>query len=268
MVRTSLLASVFAAALTFGIGGAAAAPQILGIVATNGAVPLSCTEQGCRADLSTFCLQQPRANPEPGQQYRPTDAGSVTLVGIRTDGEVVRLPAAGYLTFASDRGFTAVEIALPPEAKASLGFATVAVEVAPDASLVPLAVAEDPDPQSPDEIALAVGAYRRQGGTFFDAAGEAGDAIRLTNRMINALPSQGRRPVDTDGHLVGLALQSSAGLRADPAGIRLARAYHDDCRIKVDVTHHVESMRGCLQGTHDRLVTNTNVDFWRSLNSY
>jgi hypothetical protein len=268
MVRSHLLAGVFAAALPVGLGSAAAAPQILGIVATNGALPLSCTDQGCRADLSTFCLQQPRANPEPGQQYRLAESGSVTLVGSRADGAIVRLPAGDYITFASDRGFTAVEIDLPPAVTARLGFIAVAVEVAPDASLLPVAVADDPDPQSSDEIALAVGAYRRQGGTFFDASGEAGDAIRLTNRMINTLPWRGRRPADTDGHLIDLALQSSAGLGADPAGVRLARAYHDGCRVKVDVTHHVDSMRSCLQGTHDRLVTNTNVDFWRSLNSY
>jgi hypothetical protein len=27
-------------------------------------------------------------------------------------------------------------------------------------------------------------------------------------------------------------------------------------------------MRSCLEGSHDRLVINTNVDFWKSLSSY
>jgi hypothetical protein len=86
--------------------------------------------------------------------------------------------------------------------------------------------------------------------------------------MINALPEHQRHPTDTDGHLVDLALQSDAAALADPAGIRLARDYHESCKFKVDVTHHIDSMLSCLQSTHDRLVANTNVDFWRSLNSY
>ena len=268
MMRASLPVGVVAAAFMIGIGPAAAAPQILGIVASNGALPLSCDASGCHADLSTFCLQQPRANPGLGQRYQLADANSVTLVGIKSSGETVRLQAAPYVSFTTDRGFTSVEVMLPPDRLAALGLASVAVEVERQASLVPVAAASDPSPQSQDEIALALGSYRAQGSKFFDDKGEAADAIRLTNRMINALPEHERRPTDTDGHLVDLALQSDAAALADPAGIQLARDYHESCRLKVDVTHHLDSMLSCLQGTHDRLVANTNVDFWRSLNSY
>src|SRR5262249_56591079 len=133
---------------------------------------------------------------------------------------------------------------------------------------VPETAATDRSPQSRDEIALALGSHRAQGSKFFNDRGEAADAIRLTNRMINALPPNQRRQTDTDGHVIDLALQSDAAAVADPAGIRLARDYHESCIVKVDVTHHVDSMRSCLQGTHDRLVGNTNGDFWRSLNGY
>ena len=268
MIRASLPVGVVAAAFMIGIGPAAAAPQILGIVASNGALPLTCDQQGCHADLSTFCLQQPRANPDLGRRYQLADANSVTLVGTKSDGGIVRLPAAPYVSFTTDRGFTSVEIVLPPDRLAALGLASVAVEVERQASLVPEAEANDKSPQSQDEIALALGSYRAQGSKFFDDKGEAADAIRLTNRMINALPQHERHPTDTDGHLIDLALQSDAATLADPAGVRLARDYHETCKLKVDVTHHVDSMLSCLQGTHDRLVANTNVDFWRSLNSY
>ena len=268
MMRAHLTVGVTVAALTIGIGSAAAAPQILGIVASNGALPLTCDQQGCHADLSTFCLQQLRANPGLGQRYQMADRSSVTLVGTRSDGVIVRLPAAPYVTFSSDRGFTSVEVALPADRLAALGFASAAAEVARQASLVPEAEANDPSPQSQDEIALALGSYRAQGSKFFDDRSEAADAIRLTNRLINALPPNQRRQTDTDGHVIHLALQSDAAAVADPAGIRLARDYHESCIVKVDVTHHVDSMRSCLQGTHDRLVGNTNVDFWRSLNGY
>jgi len=268
MTRASLAVGLAAAAFMVGTGPAAAAPQILGIVASNGALPLTCDEQGCHADLSTFCLQQPRANPELGQRYQLVDANSVTLVGTRSDGESVRLSAAPYVSFSTDRGFTSVEVVMPKDMLARLGLASVAIEVERQASLLPAAAANDPSPQSQDEIALALGSYRAQGSRFFDDRGEAADAIRLTNRMINALPQHQRRPTDTDGHLIDLALQSDAAALADPAGIRLARDYHESCKVKVDVTHHIDSMLACLQGTHDRLVANTNVDFWRSLNGY
>jgi hypothetical protein len=268
MLRTHLLVAAAGATLLFGVGSAEASPQILGIVASNGALPLTCGAEGCHADLSTFCLQQPRANPELGQRYEIADADKVTIVGTRADGETVRLPAAPFMTFASARGFTSVEVTMPAPTMARLGLAAVAIEVAREASLIPVAAGNDPDPQSSDEIVLALGAYRQQGSTYFDDSSEAADAIRLTNRMINDLPKHERQATDTDGHLIDGALLSHAATLADPAGIKLARSYHETCIVKVDVTHHVDSMRSCLQGTHDRLVTNTNIDFWRSLNSY
>jgi hypothetical protein len=270
MVRSSILliAGALAAGISLGLGSAAAAPQILGLVASNGAIPLTCGEEACSADLSTFCLQQPRANPEPGQRYELADGGAVTLVGTTAGGETLRLPAAPYMTFASTRGFTAVEIAVSSSVIARLGLTALAVEVARSASLVPVTAADDPDPQADDEMALALGAYRQQGGKYFDDSGEAADAIRLTNRMINELPKHQRRPTDTDGHLVEVALRSEMGERADPAGVALVRSHHDACVVKTDVTHHIGSMRACLQGTHDRLVTHANIDFWNSLGSY
>jgi len=268
MMRVSLAGGLAAAAFLIGIGPAGAAPQILGIVASNGALPLICDARGCHGDLSTFCLQQPRANPDLGQRYRLADANSVMLVGRKSDGEVVRLPAAPYVSFSSDRGFTSVEVVLPPDRLAALGLTAVSLEVERQASLLPEAEASDANPQSPDEVAVALGSYRAQGSKFFDDPGEAADAIRLTNRMINTLPPHQRQPTDTDGHLIDLAVQSDAAALADPAGIQLARGYHESCKAKVDVTHQVDSMLSCLQSTHDRLVANTNVDFWRSLNGY
>jgi len=91
--------------------------------------------------------------------------------------------------------------------------------------------------------------------------GGGADAIRLTNRMINALPQHQRQPTDTDGHLIDLALQSDTAALADPAGNRLARDYHESCKVKVDVTHSRRQHALLPAGHHDRLVANTNVDF-------
>jgi hypothetical protein len=265
-IAASLLGA--AGALALGAGVANAAPQILGIVASNGVLPLACDDQGCRAELSTFCLQQPRANPEVGQQYTLADAASLTLVGRNAAGETLRLPAGPYLRFVSDRGFTSVALALPDATVQALGLTALAVEVAKDASLIPVEAPGDSNAQSADEIALATGAHRRQGESFFDDSGESADAIRLTNLMLNQLPRSGRQATDTDGRVLTAALASDTGSAAVPAGLDLTRSIYATCQTKVDVTHHVDSMRSCLEGSHDRLVINTNVDFWKSLSSY
>ncbi|HET6220772.1 MAG TPA: hypothetical protein VFE11_01350, partial [Dongiaceae bacterium] len=236
-IASSLLGA--AAALVLGAGAASAAPQILGIVASNGALPLACDDQGCRAELSTFCLQQPRANPAVGQEYALADAASVTLIGRNAAGQTLRLPAGPYLRFVSDRGFTSVALALPDAAMKALGLTGLAVEVAKDASLIPVEAPGDRDAQSADEIALATGAHRRQGESFFDDSGESADAIRLTNLMVNQLPHSGRQPTDTDGHVLTAALASDAGGAAVPAGLDLTRSIYATCQTKVDVTHHV-----------------------------
>ncbi len=258
---------VTAGAATLLSGSAAAAPQVLGIVASNGPIPLTCDSAGCRADLSTFCLQQPRDNPQPGQSYMPMDGAAILLTGRNAAGETVRLPAAPFLAFNTDRGFTAIEVTLPAENLLSLGLTDPAIEIGEKASLIPAAALNDANPQTADEIAVATGSYREKGAEFFDRAGESGDAIRLANRMINALP-HGHHAEDSDGRVLEAAIATPAGQAAAPGGITLVRQMYSTCQEKVDVTHHVASMRSCLEGTHDRLVVNTNIDFWNSLGSY
>lgn len=268
MIANLKTSAPLAAVLLLAAGAAQAAPQVLGIVASNGPVPLACDDSGCSVDLSSFCLQQPRQNPPPGQAYMPLEGADIALVGRSAAGETVRVPAAPYLTFHTARGFTAIEATLSPEKLAALGLHDLAIEIGEKVSLLPAEAVGDNDPQTQEEIALATGAVRTKGVEFFDATGESGDAIRLANRMINALPAHGRRASDSDGHVLEAAIATPAGQAADRKGIELARGMYATCQNKVDVTHHIENMRVCLEGTHDRLVVNTNIDFWNSLGSY
>jgi hypothetical protein len=268
MIAKLKLSAALASVLTLAAGGAQAAPQVLGIVASNGPVPLACDDGGCHVDLSSFCLQQPRQNPPPGQAYLPLEGADIVLVGRNAAGDMVRVPAAPYLDFRSDRGFTAIEATLSPDKLAALGLQDLAIEIGENVSLLPAEAVGDRDPQTKDEIALATGAVRTKGAEFFDNTGESGDAIRLANRMINALPAHGHSVSDADGHVLEAAIATSAGQAADSKGIELARGMYATCQQKVDVTHHIENMRVCLEGTHDRLVVNTNIDFWNSLGSY
>ena len=248
-------------------GSSQAAPQILGVVASHGPIPLNCTNDGCRADLSTFCLQQSRDNPARGQIYSLAEGADIVLSGTNGLRRNVRLSATPYLKFATDRGFTAIEVTLPPEKLAELGLFEIAVDIGERVSLVPVAAANDSKPQTADEIAIATGTFREQGIEFFDRIGETGDAIRLANQMINALPARGRSINDSDGRVLEAAIATDTGQVSSIEGIALVRLMYATCRAKVDVSHHFNNMRSCLEGAHDRLVANTNVDLWDSLAS-
>jgi hypothetical protein len=192
--------TALAGGLLLGAGAASAAPQVLGLVASIRPTPMHCDAQGCRADLSSFCLQQPRPYPHLGTVYDPAPGTKLTLVVTGHDGQVRRLDAGRYLAFVDDSGFASVTARLSAATLASLDAASIAVEVGKDASLLPVAKAADLDPQSGQEIALATGTTRQNAETFFDRPGRDADAIRLTNAMINYLPpgELGKNAADAD----------------------------------------------------------------------
>ena len=64
-----LLGAFAAIALTLLSGTARAAPQSLGLVATQQPVPLLCDTDRCVAQLSSFCLQRARKAPNHGTVY-------------------------------------------------------------------------------------------------------------------------------------------------------------------------------------------------------
>jgi hypothetical protein len=259
------LPAVFAGGLVFSAGLAEASPQVLGLVASIRPTPMQCGPAGCRADLSSFCLEQPRSNPIDGMAYEAAPNTKLTLVVTGRDGQIRRLDGTRYLAFVDGRGFASVTARLTAADLASLGAAAVAIEVGKDASLLPVARAADPDPQSNQEIALATGTSRTKAETFFDRSGRDSDAIRLTNAMINYLPpgELGRNPADAD--VLAKTEAFYQGAPVDPAGVSEAEEIHSNCVAKVDVRHQIESMRSCLEGSHDILLTHTNIDFWNSL---
>jgi hypothetical protein len=228
-------------------------------------VPLDCGTDGCHADFSTFCLQQWRDNPAPGQSYVPVPGADIVLSGEDATGRIVRLTAAPYLVFTADRGFTAIEAAIPPRRLTELGLHHLAIEIGENVSLVPTGTTGG-QPTAGD-IAIATGAFRDIGATFFDQTGRLGDAIRLANQMINALPARSHGP-DTDGHVLGAAIASEAGRNSSEEGIALARTMYAACQYEVDAKSYYDTMRSCLEAAHDQLVAGTNVDFWRALVSY
>jgi hypothetical protein len=263
MNRYSILAG---ALLITGLasGTARADPQILGVVASLEPQPMTCDASGCSIELTAFCLEQERHNPLLDQVYVPVESADIRLMGMRADGSTVTLPAAPYLQFTTQRGFTSIDASIDPATLGELDLVAASIFIGEHVSLLPIANEKDTDPHAAEEIALATGPNRLTAQQFYDDHGANADALRLTNAMINALP-MGYRHQDSDGRVWNAPQVVSLEAKVDPAGVAEAAQMHSDCQIKVDVTHHVDSMRACLEGSHDRLSLRQNIDLWNAI---
>jgi hypothetical protein len=265
MMTKALLLS---ATLMLGLAAArpaVAAPQALGLVASNGApTALDCSGSECSALFSAFCLQEARPAPSQGDAYAPTPGSAVTLLVTRADGSTARVPGAAYLRFSTLVGFTSMRIALPRASLAELGAVSVAVEVGPRATMLPVPVEGDRNPQSEAEIALATGPLRAAGEAAFDKPGPAADAARLTSAMINALPQNDFASGASDDGIWRQAVTPAETAAATREGVALARRTLDDCRLAVEAKSAF-SLRGCLVLRHADLMSSANQKFWESL---
>ncbi len=253
---TRVIVGVLAFLLAAAAGPAMAAPQILGLVATNDPVPMQCEDGACTALLSAFCLQEKRLPPDFETLYRPAAAGSVTLVATMADGSVQRLDASGLVSFHSRYGFTAVRADLVPGRLGAMAPVSLALEIAPRTTMLPEARPGDPDPLTADEIALAAGPWRFAAESVMEGGSEPARAARVTARLVNALPLSGEVPA-----------RDRAGLWHRVAGAmapELARRNFEACARSVDQSVGYR-LRKCLEERHERLQIRNTRAYWKSL---
>jgi hypothetical protein len=271
MPRLIALATILFAA--FGIAGAlvggaspaAAAPQVLGLMASNGMpVPLNCKSGECSAHLSTFCLQEARDAPSHGQSYRLAEGSRMTVVIERQDGSYVRLEGGDLAHMKALVGFTSVQVSIPQATIAALDGARAWIEVAPRASLIPIAEAGDGNPQSDEEIALATGAYRDAAAYRFEAPGKIGDAARLTNLLINSLPPGERENDATRNGLWTQIVSADMAEKLTTEGLGKAKELYNYCRMSSDAGTAL-TLRDCLTLRHADLMGEENREFWKEV---
>ncbi|MFQ5985045.1 MAG: hypothetical protein ACE5LL_05960 [Alphaproteobacteria bacterium] len=253
-------------ALVVSSTGAFSAPQILGLMAMNEPQPLVCDGEKCAAYFSAFCLQAARDVADKGTSYRPVGGEGITLVLSTRDGGTVSLPGEEYLSFASNGGPYSVTISLPQHTLDALGATAAMVAVGPRASLVPVEEAGDPDPQTAAEIALATGPLRIAAERFLEQPGGAADAARVTGRLINALPAQGRVSASRRESLWEETVEPLAKDAMSESGLATAQEMYKSCQADVEAGF-IYSLRRCLEARHDRFLEGTNVEFWESLGS-
>jgi hypothetical protein len=237
-----------------------AAPQILGIVASNGLpTPLHCADGYCSAYLASFCLQESRYAPNKGSEYRLAPGGRLTIIASLGDGRSLRLPAEDLLTIRTRSGFTSLWLSIPESRLKALGVSTAAVEVGPKTTVLPLAYAGDPRPQSADEVATAAGPLRQIAAETFDRPGEAADTARLIELVINRLPDRSQPSSVTIASLWGEVAASARQSGMAPGSIEATAGVIAECQGSAG-TGFAGGV--CLEMRQAELMTNLNRRFW------
>jgi hypothetical protein len=253
MFRSILVSAITLLALL--PGGAWAAPQIMGLVATAEPAPMQCEDGKCTVLLSAFCLQEKRLPPDFHSAYLPADTGQVVLIVSTTDGRKVRMEAGGLVDFRSRHGYTAIEAQLPLERLVGARPVSLALEVKPLAALLPVATPGDPDPLTAEEIAIATGPWRLAAEAVMEGDSQSAASTRTAMRLINGLPTKGDIP---SGERESLWWRVA---RDAPA---LVRQTFDACIRTVDQAIGYP-LRRCLEERHRKQQVENTHEFWRSL---
>lgn len=237
-----------------------AASQILALVASNGgATPMTCVDGKCRAELTSFCLQQSRPRPATGTVYHAITPSDLTLIVERADGRTRHVPAGDLLTLTAARSNTSVYASLDTTQVARLGAVKLSVIVGERVSLLPAPEPGDGKPQTDQDVAFATATLRALGTRLVDDGGGRVEAARATNLLINSLPAPGRtassRPPEG-------AWSKATAWRAPVGGGQVwANEMIEGCAAKAWAV----TVRPCLRRWHDFLMRELNHDYWKAV---
>jgi hypothetical protein len=261
----TLAAGVTAAAFLPITQAAAATPQMLALVATDGAVPFVCEGATCTAELTSFCLEEARAAPRAGRTYRLVPTRALALVATGADGAKRTIrpgpqnSSVGLRFVVTRRGVAAVRATVARSALKKLGAKTLAIRVGAEVSLRPDWRPGDGPRHSAADIARVRGPLREQGTAIVDQAGPDIEAARVINRVINGLPAQGR---GTHERRLTAWRAARTATTASPAGRAQARVIYRQCRAWTTTGDSALSLRECLEGRHIGLMSTLNKRYW------
>lgn len=263
----SLIGGAVAALAAGAVSPAAAAPQILGLAQTHGVVPMHCADGVCYAELSAICLQEKRAVPRRGAGYRPLARGMVMLVLHLPDGRKVEKPAVDLATMMAWRSHAAVRLVVAEKRVKKYGAVKVSVRVTQMATLLPIPVPGDANPQSRKDIDRARGEQRALAHGLLDKATPKGIASRIINRMINRLPGGNGADPKYRRKLWQSEIGRARGQKPKRAtneavrrGIAIAKRWAKICR---GFAHRPGQFKSCLTTAHDSLMGKTNQEYWK-----
>ena len=142
-------------------GQVEAAPQPLGLVAHDSAIPMICEGETCTAVVSAFCLTEQRKPPQHNERYRLAEGSQITVEVLGETGLTRQFDAAQLAHFRAHQGYSTVRVSIPRD-RLDAAVKRVSIRISPLATLIPKSVADDPNPLTDAEIALAVGPLHKR----------------------------------------------------------------------------------------------------------
>ena len=258
------LLSIVAALALLPLSQVSAEPQILGLLATNSATPLTCSGEECYAEFTSFCMEPSRASPSYMTQYTPVPGSdSIQLTALTKSGKSVSLPAA-KLRYRTERGFAAVRISVPASVIADLDATGISVKVGSKVALRPVPLPTYRRPHEPDEVAHTATTLRALGEKIVDQGGIPREITELTNKLVNALPERGKVDKSQRIALWEQALQPDTLKPFSGSAVRQTKRAYQRCLASIE-EHTQDTLRGCIWRAHDHQVWKLNHRFWNSL---
>lgn len=239
-----------------------AAPQLLGVVASSAPLNLHCEDDTCRTEISTICLQAHRETPERYQAYTAHDPSAFSLRVVNPNQDEISIPLPEG-AFRSIRGYTAVEVTIDIASLRAGGFEPVSLSVTKHGMLIPVAVADDPDPIAQDEIVHAMTSLKPVAEDVFKTHSPEYEAIRLVNRLLNETPMKGRMAKADRDQLWDNTFGESAR-ESSAVGAHRAADIVGYCQYRTKKGKFF-SVRRCLEQRLDGMLMNINTEYWRAV---
>lgn len=247
-------------ALIAGMAAAHAAPQALGLVATNGDIELKCGPAGCTADFTTFCLQQDRQSPDRGTPYH-VGSGEVQVAGITATGETITLDIKQSVSLESRRKHMALRVLVPQSTLQKYNLVRVSINVKENVVLLPQISVGDASPHSEREVAMLSQSMRQIGTSYIDGNQDRIIAARVLADVINGLPERGKADNPTRQKLWNNAV-NRAGPDAPKPAITRAKGIYQLC--KWTAGRGTPNTRNCLEKHHDEFIKFLNSKYWKN----
>jgi hypothetical protein len=238
-----------------------AAPQILGLVATEAPLPLQCADGVCSVEVSGICLQEHRSAPGAGTAYRTVSGTDITLTPRHGKGQSVAV--ADKVEIVSLRNFSAVSVRLPESLVRDLvgDPADASLSIGPLVSALPVSAPGDPDPLSDAEIQTVTGPLRAAAARVVNRDSVSRLVTQSLIGMINRLPDDKAAGATRIAAMRDLA---DSALSASPAAaLRVGRVL-DTCRMKLRY-YQFSNLRACLGNQHDLINAVRTQSVWRAL---
>jgi len=240
----------------------AAAPQIMAVASTDLAIPVTCDGGECSVELSSICLQEHRGSPYPGTAYYVHGDTQFQLTGVTDAGQEIKLSSVDLKVEAA-RGHNAVKVGFNETALRKYGPMTVRISVPENMSIVPLPIANDVNPQTDADIALATGPLRHLASSIVDDNTHKRDAAELLNQTINRLPWRGRATDEERLSAEGEYRNIRASAPFSQQAKDNANAVMKECATRTYAGSL--TLRQCLGSWHDRLIGKLNSKYWNQV---